>query len=177
MKIMIVSAGGVPKAVVTILSLSGPGPTYNTLIVDATDTDIPSFVVGDSVFAVAREDVVCWTVGQTATGLIIEDADNVHIENVVIGGGATDIEESWPNMGRPIWQAAGQTWGDPTNVTYSNVGAQTRLPQYNHRLMTPAGKVSLPSYANVTSSGHHPYGRKAQPGAGYVRDNLRHRMS
>ena len=173
---IVLAAGSTLKAAVTILSLVGPGPTYDTFLVDAAATDIPSFLVGDFVFAVVREDVLCWTVGQSATGLIVEDADNVHVENVVVGGGATDIEESWPNMGRPVWQAAGQTWGAPANVTYANLGSQTRQPQYNHRFMTPAGKVNLPTYTNVTSAGHHPYGRKTQPGAAYVRDKLRNRM-
>ena len=163
------------KAVVTIKEL-GAGPPYFNVIIDADGSDLVAIAAGDLMVPIAREDVICWTLGQDAKGLWIEDADNVHVENVVIGGGATDIEESWPNMGRPIWQSAGQAFGDPTNVTFTNMASVTRPPQYNHRFMTPAGKVNLPTYTNVTSAGRNPYGRKSQPGAPYLRDKLRNRL-
>jgi len=179
MKAMIFDGTGKVTAVVTILDgadTGGVGTGYNQLTVDALASEVVVTPGVSKMVAVSREDVLMWTLGQDATGLIIEDADNVHVEDVVIGGGATDISESWPNMGRPIWQAAGQAWGNPLETSFALNSSITRQPQYNHRLMTPAGKVNLPTYTNVTSAGRHPYGRKAQPGAGYVRDNLRHPM-
>lgn len=165
--------------IIELLSPGAPGTGYGQVRVDATNADCPSVVPGVSIGVTAfREDVFLWTLGQDATGLRIEDADNVSIEDVVVGGGATDIEEKWTNMGRPIWQAAGQTFGSPRDTTFAGPLAQaslTRQPQYNHRFMTPAGKVNLPKYSNVTSAGHHPYGRTAPPGASYMRDRLRNR--
>lgn len=162
--------------------LGSPGAGFDQLIVDATPEECPiqgvsgATLVGSVVMPVVREDVLMWTLGQDAAGLVLEDADNVMVEDVTISGGGTDIEESWPNMGRPIWQSAGQTMGNPGSTTFANVIASTPQPHYNHRFMTPAGKVNLPKYTNVTSAGRHPYGRKPQPGAAYVRDNLRNRM-
>lgn len=158
-------------AVVTIVSLVGGGPTYTDVIVDATSPQIavPQVVCRP----IIREDVLCWTLGQDARGLILEDADNVAVEDVVVLGGATDIEESWPNMARPTWQAGGQTVGQPTNVTFGDFASITKPPGYNHRFMTPEGKVNLPRYTNVTTAGRNPYGRKRPPGARFYRNGLR----
>jgi len=174
MKLAIYDAiAGNLHAVVTIIELVGAGPTYDQVIVDATTGQIVASQVAAK--PIIREDVLCWTLGQDARGLILEDADNVAIEDVVIGGNGTDIEESWPNMTRPVWQAGGQTFGQPTNVNFSDFASLTKPPGYNHRFMTPAGKANLPTYTNMTSAGRHPYGRKPLPGAGYQRDKLRNR--
>lgn len=158
-------------AVVTVISLVGGGPTYTDVLVDATSPQIAAPQV--AVRPIIREDVLCWTLGQNARGIIVEDADNVSIEDVVVLGGATDIEESWPNMARPLWQSGGQTVGQPTNVTFGSYASLTKPPAYNHRFLTPEGKVNLPKYTNVTTAGRNPYGRKRAPGERFYRSGLR----
>ncbi len=173
MKLAIIDGGGLIQAVVTIIQVTGGGPPYGSVIVDATTADVTAYVPGSFGAAVVREDVFCWTLGQDARGLLIEDADNVLVENVIINGGATDIEEVWPNMARPIWQSAGSSFGFPALVNFADLGSILRQPQYNHRFLTPAGKVNLPKYSNVTSSGRNPHGRKLPPGRALLRSKLR----
>ena len=111
-------------------------------------------LLGTSVaFAYPREDVYTWTVGYGAAGISIDDADGVVIENVNFSGQTADITERWANMGRPIWQAAGQTTGlrwrlpgggyGTTLLPYSTYGRTgfKPPPQYNHRFLVPSGKV------------------------------------
>lgn len=142
-------------------------------------------VVGTSVaFAYPREDVYTWTVGYTAAGISIDDADGVVVENLTFSGQTADITERWSNMARPIWQAAGQTTGLrwrlpgggytqtllPFNInTLARTGFKPP-PQYNHRFLIPKGKVETTRVFGLRSNtklrfdptGHGPRAKKGE---------------
>ena len=129
--------------------------------VDCTLADIVAITVGTThAFSIPREDVFTWTLGYTSAGIVVDDADGVALENVVISGPTGDVSERYSNMARPIWQSAGQTTGCRQGVgnltlypfnQYVRTGAKPP-PQYNHRFMRPEGKVVTTRMTNVRSN-------------------------
>jgi hypothetical protein len=149
----------------TVLSVTNGTDFVVDLTRNELDTGAGFFgVVTDvTAFILPREDVFTWTVGYTAAGISLDDADGVTIENVTFSGQSADVTERWSNMARPIWQAAGQTtglrWGGggtytPTIWPFNQAerSGYKPPPQYNHRLLKPEGKVETTHVKGLRSS-------------------------
>jgi hypothetical protein len=110
-----------------------------------------------------REDVLCFTLGSSAPGVKIHDADNVSLENVTFGGAGADIEERYTRMARPMWQSGGSSAGIINGTTASAAYTTYRANQYNHLFTTPVRKVNMPRYTNVRSTTAMKFGLGTPP--------------
>jgi len=110
-----------------------------------------------------REDVLCFTLGSSAPGVKIHDADNVSLENVTFGGAGADIEERYTRMARPMWQSGGSSAGIINGTTASAAYTTYRANQYNHLFTTPVKKVNMPRYTNVRSTTAMKFGLGTPP--------------
>lgn len=138
-----------------ILSRSG-----TTLSLDVLDTDRldPTFFSNapagpynavDKIFYIPREDTFVFTLGYTAPGVLVENADGVYLENVDIGG-FQDIAERQYFTAKPLTRMGGPAYGA--------VGENMTRPATDHTFLTPEGKLDTIRLTNVRSKARVQYG-------------------
>jgi hypothetical protein len=111
-----------------------------------------------------REDVYLVTLGDNNVVVQLEDADGSFMDGMTLSG-ASDVEERWTNMTLPIWTHSGPILGRGGTGTASNPTSNydrryvRHKGLYGNRLLTPVGKVKLPSFTNITSATGAKHGR------------------
>ena len=126
-----------------------------------------TYVISKPMHLLPREDVFCVTLGSPYPTVSFEDADGAYLENVTLSG-ATTIEEKYTHMSRPMWQSGGMAVGNwslperdpPQGPPGDNILATHKPPGYNHRFLTPSGKVGLPRFTNVRQIGRNQSGSR-----------------
>jgi hypothetical protein len=133
----------------------------------AVSSGFQSYVISKPMYLLPREDIFCVTLGSPYPTVTFEDADGAYLENVTLSG-ATTIEEKYTHMTRPIWQSGGMAVGNwslpererPQGTLGDNILATHKPPGYNHRFLTPSGKVGLPRFTNVRQIGRNQSGSR-----------------
>lgn len=116
-----------------------------------------------------REDVWMWTFGVDGASVQVRDADEVVLENVEFASGYTDVEERYPNIGRPFWKVNGPTFGAPSDTAgtvATSAASWGTKPHVAHMYSTPIGKAETVRFVNVYSKTLTKYGQGFLEGLG-----------